>query len=650
MSLKERSAYHRGYDGLRFFAILAVIFYHYVPYLIPGGFLGVDVFLVLSGFLLGLSFLKPSAKKDFRYFGYLVKRYLRLTVPLISLFVLSIAFFTLFAPSFLFNVKTTLWSSLLYVNNYVQILSGASYFEDFVNPSPFVHLWYLGVQMQLYIIAPLMYFLGKALLGKNERIGIFFFVLALCSALLMAVLLPVGSDPSRVYYGTDTRAFSFFIGLGTAFFLPKVSLRLKKAKNSGAIKLGLFLISLGVIVYFAFKLEAMMTFTYRGGFLIFDLFVAILLLMMTLMPLSDKVVGFLPFAMLGKVSFSVYLWYYPIYAYFNYGPLATTWLGRYWGVQLILLFGIGMTSYFFIENRLTKMVLNGKLSQLVSKSALRGLKSEKKRLIASLVLGATLVVSLFGTLLSQSGKNETVAELEARLAEEQRKIAEAKLKERLDAGKELPNIEGLDRAVMLFAHEQNLTFIGDSILLSGAGAIANVFPNSHIDGAVGRQLYSSVEVVKKLEKAGNLKDRVVIILGTNGNFTEKQLHQFVDSFGKNRELIFLTTFVPRSWQDNVNRALEKLAKDNEKILLFNWYEHIKGHPEWLAPDKVHLNEEGAKALANFIASEYYEVYDGTHKALEEAKNREKEANEALENKRISVGSSDKTSEENNENN
>lgn len=644
MSSKAKSSYHRGYDGLRFFAILAVIFYHYTPYLIPGGFLGVDVFLVLSGFLLGLSFLKPKNRGKWRYSSYLFKRYIRLSIPLISLFIFSIAFFTLFAPEFLFNVKTSVWSSLLYLNNYVQIWSGSSYFEDFVNPSPFVHLWYLGVQMQLYIIAPLIYLLAKAILGKNERVALVLFIFAGLSIYFMATLLPVGGDPSRVYYGTDTRAFSFFIGMGTALLLPKVSGKLRKAKTSGVVKLSLFLISCGMIVYLAFTLEAMMTFTYRGGLVIFDLFVAILLLMISLLPLSDKILGFLPFAMLGKVSFSVYLWYYPVYTYFNYGTLATTWIGRYWGIQIVILFVIGMISYLAIEGYLTKLVLSGQLSVYLKRLFTEGFRKDKSSLISFGLLVIISLTSLVGTLSSPSGKNETVAELEARLAEEQRKIAEAKLKERLEAGKELPNIEGLDRAAMLFAHEQKLTFIGDSILLSGAGAIANVFPNSYIDGAVGRQLYNSVAVVKKLEAKGELKDRVVIILGTNGNFTEKQLNQFVESFGEKRELIFLTTFVPRSWQDNVNHALEKLAKENKRVILFDWYGHVNGHPEWLAPDKVHLNDSGAKALANFIAASYYDTFDGTHIELEEAKNREREANEALENKRVSVGSiDDKTS-------
>ena len=191
--------------------------------------------------------------------------------------------------------------------------------------------------------------------------------------------------------------------------------------------------------------------------------------------------------------------------------------------------------------------------------------------------------------------------MEARLAEEQRKVAEAKLQEQLDAGKEIPDVPGLDRAVMLYAREQQMTFVGDSILLSASSAIANVFPNANIDGAVGRQLYNSDVVVKNLESQGKLANLVVVILGTNGSFTEKQLKQFVETFGKERQLVFLTTFVPRAWQDNVNNALKKLAKENKQVILFDWYSHINGHPDWLAQDGVHLNDTGAAQLANFFA-------------------------------------------------
>lgn len=644
MNTKGKFSYKRGYDGLRFFAILAIILYHYVPYRISGGFLGVDAFLVLSGFLAGTSLMNTKKGKDFSYFSYLYKRFIRLTVPMFGMFIFSVAFFTLFGEKFLFNVKTAIWSSFLYVNNYVQIFEGSSYFANFVNPSPYVHLWYLGVQMQLYIVVPILFFLGRKLLVNNRSLAGLFIIFAMISAILMAVLLPVGGDPSKVYYATHTRAFSFFIGIAASLLMPSLRPILGRRTKGMGLKLILFVISLIGMVTLVFKLEAMSTFTYRGGLILFDLFVVIFIILIAFMPPLNKIVGILPFAILGKISFSVYLWYYPVYSYFNFGPFASSWIGVNWPAQLGILFIISLLSYLFFEAFLTKFILSGKMRTFIRDFKVSSLKENLQKLVSTVMVAVILLISVTGALAAPSGKNETVAELEARLAEEQRKVAEAKLQEQLDAGKEIPDVPGLDRAVMLYAREQQMTFVGDSILLSASSAIANVFPNANIDGAVGRQLYNSDVVVKNLESQGKLANLVVVILGTNGSFTEKQLKQFVETFGKERQLVFLTTFVPRAWQDNVNNALKKLAKENKQVILFDWYSHINGHPDWLAQDGVHLNDTGAAQLANFIAINLYATFDTTHKDLEVANNKAKEANTALENSKVAVGSTETTTD------
>ena len=646
MNTKGKFSYKRGYDGLRFFAILAIILYHYVPYLIPGGFLGVDAFLVLSGFLAGTSLMNTGKNKEFSYFSYLYKRFVRLTVPLFGMFVFSIAFFTLFGEKFLFNVKTAIWSSFLYVNNYIQIFEGSSYFANFVNPSPYVHLWYLGVQMQLYIVVPILFFLGRKILVNNRSLAGFFLIFAVISAILMAVLLPVGGDPSKVYYATHTRAFSFFIGMAASLLMPSLRPVLGRRTKGLGLKLILLAISLVGMVTLVFKLEAMSTFTYRGGLVLFDFCVVLFIILIAFMPPLNKIIGILPCAILGKISFSTYLWYYPVYSYFTFGSFASSWIGVNWPAQLGVLFVISLLSYLFFEAFLTKFILSGKMRTFIRDFRVSSLKENLQKLVSTIVIAVILLISVTGTLASPSGKNETVAELEARLAEEQRKVAEAKLQEQLDAGKEIPDVPGLDRAVMLYAREQKMTFVGDSILLSASSAIANVFPNANIDGAVGRQLYNSDVVVQNLASQGKLEKLVVVILGTNGSFTEKQLKQFVETFGKDRQLVFLTTFVPRAWQDNVNNALKKLAKENKQVILFDWYNHINGHSDWLAQDGVHLNDTGAAQLANFIAINLYATFDTTHKDLEEANTKAKEANTALENSRVAVGNNTETSKTN----
>ncbi len=615
MGSKVQTSYYKSFDSLRFLAILSVILYHYIPFFVSGGFLGVNIFLVLSGFLLGKA-MDSSYLKGFNYKEYIRKKFIRLTVPLVGMLVISIAFFTVFDFKFLFNVKHTVWSSLLYVNNYLQIFSGSSYFEAFINPSPFIHLWYLGVQFQLFIITPFIFLFSKKVLKSNSKVSGLFFILAIISALLMGVLYPIDGDPSRVYYGVDTRAFSFFIGIATSI------MRENRLLADITKRRFIFIVSLLVMIAMIFIMRDTSTLTYRGGMFIFDILVAIVIKILTLDSKYNNIVGLNFLSVPGKISYSVYLWYYPVFCYFTYGALSSSWIGGKWYLQVIGLFILSLVFHLIFEREFTERVLKKGF-----KIRLNLREKDKKKLIKNIIILVVVLISLIGVLVSPTGKNETVAQLEARLAEEKRKVLEAKQKEALSMGKDIPDIEGLSREEMLYAREQKITFVGDSILLSGSSALAEIFPNSHIDGVVGRQLYKSVGVIKQLKDRGELEDTVVVILGTNGNFTEGQLDNFVNEIGDERKIIFLTTFTSSSWQDEVNESIKEYAKEKDNVYVFDWYSEIKGKPEWLEEDKVHLNRAGAHGLGCFIAKKYYEEFDDIHKGIKEAKEKEEKVND-----------------------
>lgn len=643
MSYKKTQTYYRGLDGLRCLAILAVVLYHYIPYRLPGGFLGVDVFLVLSGFLITESILRRREGKGFSYPGYLLKRWLRLTLPLVTMFFFTLAFFAIFAPKFMFNVRQTVWSSLLYVNNWLQIGTGSSYFEAFVNPSPYVHLWYLGVQMQLYLIFPIILLLFLKFSRSKEKTGIGLFIIAIFSAFLMGILFPAGGDPSRVYYGTDTRAFSFLIGSVFAIYQPNIQYYIKKMARNVFLEVGILVLALFLFIFLPFQLGDTSALTYRGGIFLFDVVTGILITFIIHFKPLNQILGFIPLAMVGKMSYSIYLWYYPIFAYFRYGPFATTWIGKYWGVQILILLVIAFFSYLFIEKRLTEAITKGKWRDGFKPFSREGLLRQPKNLVILIIGIVLLTASTVGLINAPSGENETVAQLQARIAENQRKIAEQRAAEKAAAQAQIPDVEGLERPVMLYAYDLQATFIGDSILLSSADALTSVFPNALIDGAVGRQLYNSMSLVNNLKKDGKLSNLSVVVLGTNGGFSDEQLEEFIEAFGKDKKIVFLTTLVPRPWQDEVNKSLKEAAKSHSNVYLLDWYEYAKSHDDWHAPDGVHFNENGGRAMANFIANGLYDLFDKEHKKQDHDEEETKDTPKENKGKKSTASSKDESS-------
>src|SRR3954447_2589856 len=264
--------YAPGLDGLRAFAVLVVLLYHAGVSWMPGGFLGVDVFFTLSGYLITsllLSELQRSERIDMAHF--LLRRARRL-LPAVFLVVLTALVISLFLPSGeAGGVRSDALSSLLYVNNWHQIIGDQSYFVAAGRPSPLRHLWSLSVEEQFYLLWPLLMGLGLSRLGRRRLLQA---ILAVCIAScgLMLILYAPSGDPSRVYYGTDTRVFALLIGAALAFVWPiggwsspPAGERAKLLLDVGA---GVGLATLLAAFLFAEEFD---TWIYRGGLVLIAL-------------------------------------------------------------------------------------------------------------------------------------------------------------------------------------------------------------------------------------------------------------------------------------------------------------------------------------------------------------------------------------------
>ena len=224
----QSKQYVTGIDGVRALAVLGVIIYHLLPTTLPGGYLGVPLFLLISGYFVTLQLVRQMDQTGgIRLTQFYLKRLRRLYPVLIVMLAVTTAYITVFARDLLHNIKSTIIINPLWVYNWWEIGHGQSYFDRFNSESPFTHLWTLGVEAQFYFLWPLILFflfLLFLVLKKRTRIKWAVFILAVASAIEMAVLFDQ-NNLNRVYYGTDTRAFSLLLGAWLALCWPIDHLR-----------------------------------------------------------------------------------------------------------------------------------------------------------------------------------------------------------------------------------------------------------------------------------------------------------------------------------------------------------------------------------------------------------------------------------------
>ena len=600
-------------DGMRALAIIAIIFYHLMPHVLPGGYLAVNIFFVLTGFFITASVIEEYGQKGkLAYKRYLARRFQRLFLPLLGMLLSVTAYITLFQRDLLLNLRPWLLSSLGMVNNWWQISVGGSYFELFYVQSPFMHLWFLSVISQFYVIWPLIVLLLLALY-KDKRIILYTAVgLSLFSALAMAMLNVPGEDASRVYYGTDTRLFSFMIGsaLSVVWPLERLNEPVSKRTKRRLTLAGFF--SYAVLgVMFSRMLDSQ-TLTYRGGMYLNSVIIGVGVVL-TAHPATSlsKMMRFKPIQWLGRRSFLLYLWYYPVISLYQAKVVDTSVdSGQHILIQLAIMLSLSEIGYQIFEKKRWKMtsVQFWRPADTIARIKASGSEGSTRHFsgnLAPFVGFCLLLTALTGFVQARSGENASVQELREQIAASQSKM-EAMNRDDSTRSRAINNIEGLERETVLFAHGADITFIGDSVLLSVADQLVTIFGRAVVEGAVSRQLYQTTEVIADLEKREQLHDTVVVFLGSNGTFTQTQMETFITEIGTSRNLFFLTTNVPRIWKDSVNEQLALAESNHSNVHILDWNAFSSGHDEWLLEDQVHPNPIGAQQLALFVAEEIYQ--------------------------------------------
>ncbi|PEF62123.1 acetyltransferase [Bacillus anthracis] len=594
---KKNSRYMVGLDSLRGLAILGVILYHINFNWMPGGFLGVTVFFVLSGYLitdiLAMEW-KRNKRIDLKKFW--LSRARRLLPGMLVMLVITLAWITIFHSSLLGKMRGDSIAALFYVSNWWYIYHKLSYFDNFNQISPLNHFWSLAVEEQFYVVWPFIISLGLYYIKKQTRMILLICLGAFASALAMAILYEPGVDPSRIYYGTDTRAFSLLIGAVLALVWPSNRLANKIIPKARFILDVVGGIALIIILVMFWKTNQYDPFLYKGGMVLLS--IATALLVANLAHPASRIAQFLrfrPLRWVGVRSYGIYLWHYPILTLTTPKVNAGDFSLIRATLQFLLIILIAQISWKFIEKP-------------IRQGALQNIQFKNLRL-QNVTLGVklALVCSLFFTSIAVLGLSNA-SKAKGNYQQDKVEAVQTQPAPHPVAVWEKPNQEtplnqGEAKEVNS-SHPKNpltVTAIGDSVMIDITPYLKNTFPDIRIDAQIGRQLSKAIPVVEQLKNEGNLGNYVIIGLGTNGAFTTEQLVSLIKLIGNERKIIFINTRVPRPWESIVNERLKVTVTKYPNVTLVDWYTASAGKKDYFAPDGVHLTNVGAEAYAVLVA-------------------------------------------------
>ncbi|MEI3895229.1 MULTISPECIES: acyltransferase family protein [Bacillus] len=594
---KKNSRYMVGLDSLRGLAILGVILYHINFNWMPGGFLGVTVFFVLSGYLitdiLAMEW-KRNKRIDLKKFW--LSRARRLLPGMLVMLVITLAWITIFHSSLLGKMRGDSLAALFYVSNWWYIYHNLSYFDNFNQLSPLNHFWSLAVEEQFYVVWPFIISLGLYYIKKQSRMILLICLGAFASALAMANLYEPGVDPSRIYYGTDTRAFSLLIGAVLALVWPSNRLANKIIPKARFILDVVGGIALIIILVMFWKTNQYDPFLYKGGMVLLS--IATALLVANLAHPASRIAQFLrfrPLRWVGVRSYGIYLWHYPILTLTTPKVNAGDFSIIRAILQFLLIILIAQISWKFIEKPIRQGALrNIQFKNLRLQNVTLGVKLA---LVCSLFFSSIAVLGLSNaSKAKENSKQDKVEAVQTQPVPHPVAVWE-------NPNQETPLNQGESKEVNS-AHPKNpltVTAIGDSVMIDITPYLKNTFPDIRIDAQIGRQLSKAIPVVEQLKNEGNLGNYVIIGLGTNGAFTTEQLVSLIKLIGNERKIIFINTRVSRPWESIVNERLKVTVTKYPNVTLVDWYAASAGKKDYFAPDGVHLTNVGAEAYAVLVA-------------------------------------------------
>lgn len=615
----KKRRYITGLDGIRAIAVIMVLAYHLKLALFKSGFLGVTVFFVLSGYLITgilISEVEEEGTIDLKNFWL---RRIRRLVPAVMSMAVVIIFVSAVVNRIIFTkgCKDFL-ASVLGFNNWWQIFNKVSYFEAAGVTSPFTHSWSLAIETQFYLIYPLIllgiYKLVKSRGEGRAKRGLLFagvtLLLALISVILMIVLFDPQQDASRVYYGTDTRAFSLLFGAILAILWEY---QMVPRRLSASVNMVLGSVSFAVLLVMTIAINGSSNFWYRGG----QFFGTILTVLMVYAVSGRKtwLSRFLSNPVLkwiGDRSYSIYLWHYPIILLISKGIKASWWITL---IEIVLSVVLAELSYRFIETPIRHGIIGEYLNILRSRPKSR---QEKKRQIqvarrSLKVMAGTFVltVSLILCMIFVPKKNalDTLQKRESKAKETGKMTEEQLAKQKANGSESDDTICTADLTDDEILEGLNLLLIGDSIAVDVTDDFYEMFPNSVSDTKIGRITSLGKQVLDSYIDEKKWEGEGVIFASLSNSPINGELEDIREKIGKDMPLFLTTVRIPHdTFEEESNSKIKKFVEENDHTYLIDWYAASEGHDEYFDADDTHLLPAGAKAYAKCIKEAVLDAY------------------------------------------
>jgi len=568
MATKRGIQYIPAIDGLRALAVIAVMFYHLGFTWIPGGFLGVDLFFVISGYVITrllLDSIAESGGLDLR--GFYIARARRLLPALLFMLATTTIAIGIWAPDTIKRLLTDTPFALTGSMNWWLVAHHQDYFESIGRPPLLQHTWSLAVEAQFYLLWPLiLYFILKRF-GKKVIPAASLAIAAASGITLLFVSFSLdasnSSKVSHVYFGTDTHSIGLFLGaaLAVSWIPQNFKVNVTKQAQNFIDGVGVFGF-IGILASFLFIDETQPT-LYKIAFPLAGIFGAAIV--MSVVHPASRFAPVLQNPVLlwiGERSYSIYLWHWVI---FQVTRPSVDLAGQHWALyalRILIVLALSDISLRYIELPIRRGVFQYWLKGL--KYRTKRDRNLQTRAFALLVVALLILASLV-SVRAMNISSKAKATLVASLTDQPTEIKAAT--------------------------KDGLWVTGDSVILGIRSALGESHSISLINARIGRQAPELLDVM--LHDQPQVKDATVIFdLGNNNALTREQVVAIFDVVKNQPKIIVVNTAVPRPWRDSNNALLAEVASKYSNVTIIDWNSISEGHPEYFAPDGVHLVPTG----------------------------------------------------------
>ncbi|WP_344058342.1 acyltransferase family protein [Terrabacter lapilli] len=604
-----------GLDGLRAVAIVAVLVYHLNASWLPGGFLGVDVFFVVSGFLITTLLVRERDRTGrIALSRFWVRRARRLLPALVLCVVTSVLIARAVSQDLLVDIGREIVGALTFSTNWLEITAGTSYFDQ-TAPQLFMNFWSLAVEEQFYLLWPL---LTLALLAFSSRVRVGAAVaVGLASSLLMATMFTPGTDGTRVYYGTDTHVMGLMAGAALAFAWASPRLAPLVAPSRWG-RFGAYAVpfALAVLVAEMALLDEQSAWTFRGGIVLASLATAVLVMgVVERRPggpgLVSRAMRHPALAWVGARSYSIYLWHWPVIllvALDNPSAPGTVphLLTRLWCVLVTL--ALADLTFRFVETPFRTLGFRGvavALGRGISELTVRG-----KRVVA--VVLAVLVVATGLIVLTAPEQSQTAQMLAQNEAAADQAPTVAPSGAAPEASSAAPGRSGVAqpstpptgsspsavKASFTMPSGPEIDAYGDSIMVGSLQALRYYFPGIRIDAKSNRRWSDGLAQVRA--RGADNRRAVILAFGTNAGVDEDAVKQVLDTLGPKRMVVLVNIMAPFARVDTDNATLELVARGRPNVVVADWADAIRAHPDQVQSDRIHPTIIGAHLFSKTV--------------------------------------------------